>query len=61
VSQREERLESLAVALLSAEGIKFERVPKMLSCGCETCTALIAMYQEVAHIIDARPKGTRAN
>ena len=61
MSQREERLESLVVALLSAEGIKFERVPRMLSCGCDTCTALHAIYQEVAHIIDAPPKGMRTN
>lgn len=61
MNDREQRMEAIIVALLRAEGIGFSRVPKMLSCGCDTCLALIAAYQEVAHIIDAPPAGAKMN
>jgi len=61
VTGREKRLEALVASFMKEEGIGFERVPRMMRCGCPTCLILLALYQEVAHIVDAPDPGARVN
>lgn len=52
VSDKERLLEGLVMKLMQEHGIDKHAIPSLLSCGCEKCLIMAALYKVVAPMVE---------
>lgn len=59
VSDRETLLEGLVVKLMLEHGIDRQEIPALMSCACDKCLIMVALYQMVAPMVEvmSNPSG----
>jgi hypothetical protein len=52
VSDRERLLEGLVMKLMQEHGIDRHEIPSLMSCACDKCLIMVALYQMVAPMLE---------